>query len=323
MDRFYKSVFQRFPDGIELAFAYGSGVFQQSNNNPAKDNMVDLFFVVKDPAMWHRVNTERHPDHYSFLSYFGPGTIANIQCNYGSHVYFNTLVKFEDRLIKYGVISVDDFLRDLIEWNTLYVSGRLHKPVLQLRNFNENPFKTSLQQNLTSAVNASRLLLPEKFTSEDLFLTIASLSYSGDFRMTFGEDKNKIRNIVMPNLESFKELYKGTIRRTRVTKLNHTSYAQDISTNERQTLLKMLPTALKHKLASFSGHKTDTDFSIISQELAEDRNKCSALLHKSVSSIVLKYSITQSLKGIATAGLGKSFIYSAAKLRKMAKSILK
>ena len=34
------------------------------------------------------------------------------------------------QLIKYGIVSEQVFLEDLHEWRTLYLSGRLHKPVL-------------------------------------------------------------------------------------------------------------------------------------------------------------------------------------------------
>jgi hypothetical protein len=41
---------------------------------------------------------------------------------------------------------------------------------------------------------------------------IAGISYLGDFRMTFGENPKKVRNIVDGNLKSFRELYQHKIQ---------------------------------------------------------------------------------------------------------------
>lgn len=54
---------------------------------------------------------------------------------------------------------------------------------------------------------AALLLLPEEFTLERLYTEIVSLSYRGDFRMSFGEDKNKIGKIVAGNRAYMDELY--------------------------------------------------------------------------------------------------------------------
>lgn len=52
---------------------------------------------------------------------------------------------------------------------------------------------------------------------------------------------------------------------------------------------------------------------------SKDRAECSQLVNKGMTAIVKRSSITQSVKGILTAGGRKTFIYSAQKLTKMMK----
>ena len=90
-----------------------------------------------------------------------------------------------------SLLSTED---DLLTWRTLYGAGRLHKPVRLLEC--EDSLRPVLNTNLHSALTAGLLLLPEQFTEEQLYLSLASISYTGDFRMVVGEDKNKVTNIV-------------------------------------------------------------------------------------------------------------------------------
>ena len=56
--------------------------------------------------------------------------------------------------------------------------------------------EAALRANLCAALTTALLLLPQHFSEEQLYLNIAAISYTGDFRMVVGEDKNKVANIV-------------------------------------------------------------------------------------------------------------------------------
>ena len=249
MSLLYSKILNKFPlKHIKFAFAYGSGVFKQTGyDDVSSSNMIDFVFVVDDSIKFHLENLKQNASHYSFLKHLGPFYISKIQNEYGAACYYNTMVpiKLEDVnktcLIKYGVISEEALLKDLFDWEYLYMSGRLHKPVKiikkqveqlpklniakvddalaqtledSLANIEYNmdtvnkSIDLALQTNLSNALHTALLLLPEKFTLFDLFLTIATLSYSGDLRMVVGENKNKCANIVTPQMERFTQLYK-------------------------------------------------------------------------------------------------------------------
>ncbi len=123
--------------------------------------------------------------------------------------------------IKYGVISTSALLRDLWTWENLFIAGRLHKPVLILTE--DAVITDAVRANLDSALAAALLLLPERFSSQvcafrermcsvsqictlsisDIILkvqalmeSVCGLSYTGDIRMAWGEDQQKVRRIV-------------------------------------------------------------------------------------------------------------------------------
>lgn len=59
--------------------------------------MLDLVFVVDDPTEWHAENLQQNWSHYSFLRYFGSGTIARVQ-RYPAGLYYNTLVNIQSQV---------------------------------------------------------------------------------------------------------------------------------------------------------------------------------------------------------------------------------
>lgn len=198
MNMLMQKILSNFPKtGMRLAFAYGSGVFQQHGNADVSKNMIDFVFAVDDSVEWHQENLKHNRKHYSSLAFLGPTNISHIQERFGARIYYNTLVKCEDRVIKYGTISTRCLVDDLLDWESLYVSGRLHKPVEILHlDRTATELTRAMTSNLQSAVHASLLLLPEEFTEMELFTTVAGLSYNGDFRMKVGEDRNKVNRLM-------------------------------------------------------------------------------------------------------------------------------
>lgn len=154
------------------------------------------------------------------------------------------------QLIKYGVISTGTLIEDLLNWNNLYIAGRLQKPV-KIVSMNENiVLRAALDKNLKSAVTTACLMLPESFSEEDLFIEIAGLSYSGDFRMVIGEEKAKVLNIVKPNVVHFRELYESILQKDPqvVYKMHQGQLEIDKSPEGQFTQLMTLPRTLQQHI---------------------------------------------------------------------------
>ncbi|KAM6979398.1 phosphatidate cytidylyltransferase, mitochondrial [Aplochiton taeniatus] len=318
---FYRRILSQFPQDISLAFAYGSGVFKQSGTAQSQmgNNMLDFVFAVDDPVTWHTMNLLQNRKHYSILKLLGPRKISTIQDQHGAAVYYNTLVPVDGRVIKYGVISTDSLIDDLLHWKTLYIAGRLHKPVKMLVQGESGKLRAALVGNLKSAVTASFLMLPESFTEEDLFLQIAGLSYAGDFRMVIGEDKSKVRNIVKDNVQHFRILYNNMLLDCPQVfyKPQQGRLEVDKSPEGQFIQLMALPRTLQQRITRLvdpPGKNRDVEEILL--QVAQDPD-CGAVVQQGISSIVKTSSITQSVKGIATAGMLKTVSYSSKKLLKM------
>ncbi|XP_045019791.1 phosphatidate cytidylyltransferase, mitochondrial isoform X3 [Bubalus bubalis] len=267
--------------------------------------MLDFVFTVDDPVSWHSKNLKKNWNHYSFLKVLGPRIITAVQNNYGAGVYYNPLITCDGRLIKYGVISTSVLIEDLLNWNNLYIAGRLQKPVKIVAMNEDVALRSALDQNLKSAVTAAFLMLPESFSEEDLFTEIAGLSYSGDFRMVVGEDKAKVLNIVKPNMAHFRELYGSILQESPqvVYKAQQGSLEIDKSPEGQFTQLMTLPKTLQQQINHIMdppGKNRDVEETLL--QVAHDPD-CGDVVRLGLAAIVRPSSMRQSTKGIFTAAI--------------------
>jgi translocator assembly and maintenance protein 41 len=199
--------------------------------------MLDLIFAVADPLAWHTANLARNPSHYSLIARaLGARGVCALQ-ERAAHIYYNATWP----RLKYGVISLRRLHDDLTQWDTLYVAGRMHKPVrclhARLAAAPHLPASTAsapsdnglggddrfasvahvvavARSNLRAAFGAALLTLPAAFTDRELFAAIAALSYAGDVRFRLGlENPNKVANLVAPHMAAFRALYYPFIAR--------------------------------------------------------------------------------------------------------------
>ena len=368
-----RQILWQFRAPIRYAFAYGSGVFPQSAKSSTgsslhphppdaitkiqggNQKMIDFIFGVSYSQHWHSLNLQEHRDHYSGLGHLGSYAVSRIQDSMGAGVYFNPYITVNGTLIKYGVVNIDTLCRDLSEWDTLYLAGRLQKPVKILR---DNPsVRLANQVNLLSAVRVALLLLPENFTEQQLYSTIAGISYRGDPRMSVGgDDPKKVANIVKYQLENFRRLYAPLVNN--LPNISFTDSAcndpdwiddptinaklqQNMDPTPRGHMVRRLPDAFRKKLyfeyqSKFQIPRKEFDEMMektrdedpdrirkreggpFEQRIAEDVKDGG--LQKEVEDVISKTvkwpSFTQSLKSVFTAGTAKSWRYASEKRAK-------
>ncbi|KAH7728381.1 Protein Y71F9B.2 [Aphelenchoides avenae] len=306
---------------VTYAFAYGSSAISQQGEN-AQDKMVDFLITTKDSTRFHTENIRANPGHYSFVRWFGPATVTNLQTNYAAHVFYNTRVRTRGRQMKYGVISEDDLQTDLLDWCWLYASGRLHKPVLDVIPPSETLARCILD-NRKCALDAALIQLPEQFTYDELFEKIVGISYSGDFRQSFGEDRNKITKIVRGGFEQLKFVYDPLlVKDRRIEILGDNSITQDGSTTAIYHRLNLLPQRVIEGLYKIH-RKRDVRVRDIEEVLflLAHRNDVGDYVAQSLAAIVKKSAFRQTVKNACSAGFNKSVVYAFDKLAKMFKSM--
>jgi translocator assembly and maintenance protein 41 len=360
-----RQILWQFKAPIRYAFAYGSGVFSQSDAAPTPSalsphphppeaivkwqkgggKMIDFIFGVSHTQHWHSLNLNEHKDHYSILGSLGSGLVSNVQDKFGAGVYFNPYITVNGTLIKYGVVNLDTLQKDLSTWDTLYLAGRLQKPVKILRD--DPRVRLANQINLISAVRTALLMLPEKFTEKELYSAITGISYQGDPRMRFGsENPRKIQNIVDNQMMNFRQLYSPLVEDLpNVTFTDakcrspdwltdptaNCTIEQDMSSQKRGNMVRRLPSAFRGKLYflyqrkfgipgrefqhMLEQSKDEDDMSFKRREGGEFDRRIAGeadlkeMVSKAIYQTVWWPSISQTVKSALTAGVGRSWRY--------------
>lgn len=379
-DAEFKEVLKQIPwqfrGPIRYAFAYGSGVFPQSKSDrvateeeirkihpkaplavqrmqDGTPKMIDFIFGVSHTQHFHSLNMRQHRDHYSSLATLGSGAVSYVQDKWGAGVYFNPYVIINGILVKYGVVQLNTLERDLAEWDTLYLAGRLQKPVKILRD--DAKIRLANQMNLISALRTALLLLPPKFTEEELFSTIAGISYLGDPRMALPtENKSKVKNIVGNNMANFRRLYLPLIETLPNVEYSDPGCSakdwvwgdasfklvQDMDPIKRGNMVRRLPKAFRARLyfqyqkkfaipqrdfdKMMDDNKNEDSISFkrregggFEQRIAQDGTE---ELQKNIRAVIKQTiswtATTQSLKGPFTAGFRKTWRYMMEKFGK-------
>ncbi|GMN48018.1 hypothetical protein TIFTF001_017199 [Ficus carica] len=241
-------------------------------------------------------------------------------------------------MFKYGVVRLHDLINDILDWERFYLSGRLQKPVhilvdtLNLEDVNS--------VNLRAAVSASLLLLPTKFSEEDLYAKICSLSYTGDLRMLFAEDRDKVKKIVRGQFDSFHSMYKPFLEEYEAKELlgsssssnHHGNILSQISWSKKITktllffitldcslsaahvLVSSLPQTIRSQIAMNLGGGNVHELAISSREEAA---KC---MQKILKWRVMVSSARQAVSDLLAVGAVNGMRYLARKMRKAWKS---
>jgi mitochondrial translocator assembly and maintenance protein 41 len=363
----------QFRAPIRYAFAYGSGVFPQSSSKTAPNpslsphphppeailkwqqqggKIIDFIFGVSYTQHWHSLNLHDHRDHYSFLGSLGSGAVSWVQDRWGAGVYFNPYITMNGTMIKYGVVNLDTIARDLSEWDTLYLAGRLQKPVKILRD--DPRVRLANQVNLISAVRTALLMLPENFTEKQLYEAIAGISYMGDPRMSFkSENPNKVRNIVSNQLPNFRQLYTPLIEDLPNVAYNdprckakdwladfgcNCYMQQDMDPVKRGNMVRRLPKQFRKRLYFLYREKfgiPGSEFSKVMEESKDEdavsfrrreggefdrriatQDDIKDMVAKAIKQTVKWPSTSQSIKGFFTSGPTRSWRYVKEKREK-------
>lgn len=310
---------------VEFCCVYGSALHP---NNCDKSKMVDYILGVSDPVQWHSENLKMNRNHYaSWMACLGGAKlITQVADGIGVGIHFNPFVTWNNRMFKYGVVRMHDLVQDVLNWETFYLSGRLQKPVHMLvDNLDIGELNST---NLRAATSAALLLLPSKFTEEDLYAKICSLSYMGDLRMLFAEDRNKVKKIVRGQFDLFQKMYKPCLEEyagkdlLRFSSSSGPNIYQDCSLTSARTLVSYLAPTVRSRIGMKLGETKTLSESgrVIRQVVIGSRGEAATCMEKVLKRMVRVSSARQALSGLLSVGGVNATRYLTSKMCKAWKS---
>jgi len=359
---------------VEHAFGYGSGVFAQPQASASDighadavrrasgdaasapprgtpNAMVDYVFAVRSPLEWHAENMRRNPSHYApHLRALGPAAVVAIADRVGVGVHFNTLVPWRGGAdagatlgpghathYKYGVVSLDTLCDDLTEWRSLFLAGRMQKPVAALGpdDARTAPARAAVAAaaaaNLRAALAAALLTLPETFSAEALRVALCGLSYRGDARTWLGaEDRHKVARIAAGSAAAIDALYARAAAEAQAASVGLTrvegrgtdecAWGQDKSQAAARFLCRWLPRSALGALGERAGAGPALGDADTAAARAAARRDLGPALLRHVEVTTRRSSLRQIASAALATSPGKAVAYAAAKVAKSAAS---
>ncbi|XP_028232503.1 phosphatidate cytidylyltransferase, mitochondrial-like isoform X2 [Glycine soja] len=304
---------------VEFACVYGSSLHPSNHD---KTTMTDYILGVSDPKQWHSENLKLNKHHYAswMVHLGGESLITGVADRIGVGVHFNPFVTWNGKLFKYGVVQMHDLLQDVQYWEKFYLCGRLQKPVhIVVDNLDVN---STNSVNLRAAVSAALLLLPSEFTEEDLYAKVCSLSYTGDIRMLFAEDKNKVKKIVTGQFDLFHSMYKPFLEEYEAKKLlrlsstanNQIHATQDCDLSVACALVSALPPSIRSQISK-NGELTETG-RVIHDTKVSAREVAANCLQRILRQRVMVSSARQAISGLLAVGGVNATRYLSKKVSK-------
>ncbi|CAM0873770.1 unnamed protein product [Alopecurus aequalis] len=274
---------------VDFCCVYGSTLLHA---RPDGTSMVDYILGVADPLQWHSENLERNPEHYSsWMARRGPGAVTWLADRVGVGVYFNPFVQWRDKVH----VLVDNW--DIRKVNMV---------------------------NLKMATSASLLLLPEEFTEYDLYAQICSLSYMGDLRMLFAEDKDKVKKIVEGSFQPFQLMYRPLLQEyisegilKASTNGDQKAFKQDCGVPATNELFSSLPWIIQRKL---QGRFTSSSKEMPTHTVVSSKDMAAKSVRTVLRCRVMVSSARQAVCGLLASGGAVAAQYLGKKMSKAWKS---